>query len=45
MCQHDAEFFLNPDYPVILQIQQEELNIRIQEVLNAQQQMQQQQPQ
>lgn len=45
MCQHNAEFFLNPDYPVILQIQQEELNIRIQEVLNAQQQMQQQQPQ
>lgn len=43
MCQHNAEFFLNPDYPVILQIQQEELNIRIQEVLNAQQQMQQQQ--
>ena len=43
MCQHNAEFFLNPDYPVILQIQQEELNIRIQEVLNSQQQMQQQQ--
>lgn len=43
VCQHDATFFLDPNYPVILQIQQEELNIRIQEVLNAQQQLEAQQ--
>ncbi len=47
VCQHDANFFLDPNYPIILQIQQEELNLRIQGVLDAQQQLvaQQQMPQ
>lgn len=43
VCQHDANFFLDPNYPMILQIQQEELNIRIQGVLDAQQQLEAQQ--
>lgn len=42
-CQHDATFFLDPDYQTKLQIQQEELNVRIQGALAAQQQQQQQQ--
>ena len=29
VCQHDANFFLNPDYPNILAAQQAELNARI----------------
>ncbi len=41
-CQHDATFFLDPNYATTLQIQQEELNIRIQGALEAQQQQQQQ---
>lgn len=41
-CQHDAIFFSNPDYQTILQIQQAELDIRIQGALAAQQQQQQQ---
>jgi len=47
VCQHDANFFLDPNYSIILQMQQEELNIRIQQVLDAQQQLeaQQQMPQ
>ncbi len=40
-CQHDATFFLDPNYATILQMQQEELNIRIQGALEAQQQQQQ----
>lgn len=41
ICQHDATFFLDPNYATILQIQQEELNVRIQAALEAQQQQQQ----
>ncbi|MBP3350817.1 MAG: transglycosylase domain-containing protein [Lachnospiraceae bacterium] len=40
-CQHDATFFLDPNYATTLQIQQEELNQRIQGALEAQQQQQQ----
>ena len=29
ICQHDATFFLNPDYPAILGAQQYEINERI----------------
>ncbi|MBR4084408.1 MAG: transglycosylase domain-containing protein [Lachnospiraceae bacterium] len=41
-CQHDVTFFLDPNYATTLQIQQEELNIRLQGALEAQQQQQQQ---
>lgn len=43
-CQHDATFFLDPNYATTLQIQQEELNIRLQGALEAQQQQQAEQP-
>ncbi|MBQ7777180.1 MAG: transglycosylase domain-containing protein [Lachnospiraceae bacterium] len=38
ICQHDVTFFSDPNYPAVLQQQQIELDIRIQEVLQVQQQ-------
>ncbi len=41
MCQHNATFFANPTYQTVLQMQQDELNIRIQQALQNQQQAEQ----